>query len=1292
MSAEIQSRTVTEQHSFLSLGGEMGQLIREMDWSANPLGDPGSWSQSLRTIISVVLRSKFPMFLWWGPDLICLYNDAYRPSLGDNGKHPSILGMAAAAAWPEIWDTIEPLIAQVQAGGEATWSEDQLIPIYRNGELQEVYWTFSYSPVEGDNGQVAGVLVICNETTDKVLTYIKLEESKEQLEFAIDAADLGTFDFNPITNKFACNDRLKDWFGLPSAPEIDLRTAIDVMVESDRPRVTEAISKALDYNFGSYDIEYTIINPSTKKEMVLQARGKTWFDDQHIAYRFNGTVEDVTVQVKARREIAESEERFRSMAEGMDILVAVGDESSNASYFNKAWTDLTGKPVADLLGFGWSDLIHPEDKDVYIGSYLAAFEKREVFAGEFRILNKDGNYGWLLAKVRPRFSPDDSFAGYIASCIDITDRKQSEDAFRESERRFRALVENAPFPMGVYTGKDMVVQIINQSILEVWGKGNEVIGKKYADVLPELKGSGIYEQLDGVYTSGQTFEAYNQRIELMIDGALRPYYFNYTFTPLFDATGRVYGVLNTAADVTDLNLANNKIEKSAKEFMQLADSLPAMVWTTDPKGVQIYASARWKEYTGLDPYGEASFAQMVHPDDLPRVIETWTGCLATGDIYKIEVRLRSCTDHYEWFYVNGEPIKDAGGNIEKWIGTFTNINEQKKATEYLAKAFQKVEESEKRFRNVADSAPVLIWLSGMDKKCTWFNKAWLSFTGNPLESELGDGWAAGVHPDDFEHCLETYTRSFDNRAEFYMEYRLKCHTGEYRWLSDTGVPRFTMDGVFEGYIGACMDIHKTAIYQQDLKEKEEKLNIVVDASELGIWELDIPDLKPKYSPRYLEIIGHTGSEHPTHEELLSHIHPGDLDMRNEAFTIAFEAGTLHFEARVIWADGSLHWIDARGKVFYDKANKPVKMIGTIRDITDEKNYQEELQEREQKFRLLADSMPQHIWTADPDGNLNYFNQSVYQYSGLTPHQVFKDGWLQIVHPDDRELNIGAWMHSIGTGTDFLIEHRFRRHDGEYRWQLSRAMPQRDADGNVQMWVGTSTDIQAIKEQDQQKDYFISMASHELKTPITSIKGYVQILQATYQDAQDPFLIKSLNIVDRQIITLTNLISDLLDLSKIKAGSLSFNKTDFDIDIVIKEVIGEVKLLNPAHHFIFADVCAIRVHADKDKICQVLINLFTNAVKYSPGSDEITVTCAADDKQVTVSVKDHGIGISKIDQEKIFERFYRVEGKNEKTFPGFGIGLFIASEIIYRHNGTIGVKSEPGKGSVFYFTLPIDTTS
>ena len=268
--------------------------------------------------------------------------------------------------------------------------------------------------------------------------------------------------------------------------------------------------------------------------------------------------------------------------------------------------------------------------------------------------------------------------------------------------------------------------------------------------------------------------------------------------------------------------------------------------------------------------------------------------------------------------------------------------------------------------------------------------------------------------------------------------------------------------------------------------------------------------------------------------------------------------------------------------------------------------------------------------------------------------------------------------------------------------MGRANPVRDELGNIVKWFGTFTEIddakriqQELELGKQRREDFIKMASHELKTPITTIKGYIQLVLNVVKDEEkevSPLLVKSsLLTMDKQVSRLTRLMSELLDLSRIEAGQLELRKESFSLNELVIEIVQDLLYTNNKFSInIYHDFESV-VHADRDRIGQVLTNFLTNAIKYSPGADTIEVRIFRPEKgQVAVSVKDRGIGIAKEDQEKIFERYYRAEGKSEQTYPGFGVGLYIAGEIIQRHNGQIFVESEKGSGSTFSFTVPVET--
>ncbi len=482
-------------------------------------------------------------------------------------------------------------------------------------------------------------------------------------------------------------------------------------------------------------------------------------------------------------------------------------------------------------------------------------------------------------------------------------------------------------------------------------------------------------------------------------------------------------------------------------------------------------------------------------------------------------------------------------------------------------------------------------------------------------------------------------------------------------------------------------MHKQA--EKALKESEERFRTMADNISQLAWMTDKTGWIFWYNKRWFEYTGTTLEETEGWGWRKVH-HPDYVDAVEKKFRNMIEKGKIWEDTFPLRAsDGSYRWFLSRAIPVKNEKGDIIRWFGTNTDITEIIKFEQELKTSETRFRMLADSMPQIVWAADINGKLTYINKAFYNYTGLSYSDNIKEKWIDIIHPEDREESIQEWNECISSGREFNIEHRFRSHDGLYRWQLSRAVPLKDANGNIEIWVATSTDIQNIKELDQQKDHFISIASHELKTPITSIKGYIQILLSTYIESEDEFLKKSLTAVDKQIVKLTNLISDLLDLSKLKLGNLHLVKESFNMNELIEEVVEEIKLINKDYQIDVIFQTDAKIFADKERLAQVIINFLTNAIKYSPQNKIIQVKSFVKNNHITVVVKDQGIGINKKSQERIFERFYRVEGKNEATYPGFGIGLFISSEIIHRHNGKIGVKSTPGKGSEFYFSLPID---
>jgi len=445
----------TRAYPFLQGGGEMGKLTRSYDWSKTPLGKPEYWPQSLRTTVAMILSSRFPMFLWWGEDLIQFYNDAYRPSLGNDGKHPQALGQKGFECWPEIWEVIYPLIYQVQSTGEATWSEDQLIPIFRNNKIEDVYWTLSFSPIFGDFDSIEGVLVVCQETTQTVQNVLKLRQSETRFEALIAAA--------PI--------------------------AIGLFVGRD---------------------------------LIIDMHNQTFAQ-----------------------------------------IVGKGD-------------NIIGKPLAEVM----PELITENQPFLKILDNVYTSGKIfETFGTRVDIVQngimKQGYYDFSYT---PLFDADENVYAILDIAVDVTEQVLAKIRLIQSEENLRNTILRAPVAMCILRGTEHVVDIANERMIEIWGKTfAEVTNKPIFEGVPEAKNQGFEKLLHDVYTTGKTFTAQGVPISLSRGNKTEIVFVNFVYQAYKEADDTISGIIAVVTDVTDQVLARQKIEEIvAQRTTELAEANKAL--------------------------------------------------------------------------------------------------------------------------------------------------------------------------------------------------------------------------------------------------------------------------------------------------------------------------------------------------------------------------------------------------------------------------------------------------------------------------------------------------------------------------------------------------------------------------------------------------------------------------------------------------------------------------------------------------------------------------------------------
>ena len=437
---------------FLAGGGVMGALTRAYDWSATPLGKPETWPQSLRTAVRILLNTNHPMFIWWGPQLIQFYNAAYRQTMGPE-RHPSALGQPGRECWAEIWPIIGPQIEQVTSGGGATWHENQLVPVTRHGRLEQVYWTYGYSPIDEDDG-IGGVLVVCRDVTRDYLAALALREREAELARVQQLGRIGGLEVD-LTTGFR-NRRSPEYLLIHGLPPDAANETHEDWVRRIHPEDREATEKkfrnAVDGDVREYSVQYRIIRPSDGETRWISVTSTIARDDSGKAIRLVGAHTDVTEQVLAERALRQSEERYRRLADQLaelnatlaqrveektrerdriwnvsqDLLV-VADRNGVWQTVNPAWTRTLGWSEAERLNRTSEWLEHPDDngRTRAQARKLGATETTVRFESRFR--HKDGSYRWLSWT-----GVSDNDRNY-AVARDVTSEKVAAERLRATE-------------------------------------------------------------------------------------------------------------------------------------------------------------------------------------------------------------------------------------------------------------------------------------------------------------------------------------------------------------------------------------------------------------------------------------------------------------------------------------------------------------------------------------------------------------------------------------------------------------------------------------------------------------------------------------------------------------------------------------------------------------------------------------------------------------------------------------------------------------------------------------------
>ncbi|HKQ74714.1 MAG TPA: chemotaxis protein CheB [Blastocatellia bacterium] len=542
---------------------------------------------------------------------------------------------------------------------------------------------------------------------------------------------------------------------------------------------------------------------------------------------------------------------------------------------------------------------------------------------------------------------------------------------------------------------------------------------------------------------------------------------------------------------------------------------------------------------------------------------------------------------------------------------------------------------------------------------------------------------------------------------------LEAQDTEGRWYSMRVRPYKTLDNKIDGAVIALVDIDALKRSEAEIQEARDYAEAIVRTTRDPLLILNA-DLRVhtaneayyytfKVSPaesegRLIYDLSNGQWNIPRLRELLEDILPRNSFFNDFEVTHDFETigrRTMLLNARKL----------------SDASGQPARILLGIQDITELKRAQEALRESAERFRFMAESMPQKIFTAQSNGEVDYFNRQWTEFTGLSFEQIKVWDWTRLIHPDDVEETVRRWQRSMDTGEPFQFEHRFRRADDEYRWHLSRAHAMRDSEGKVLMWIGSNTDIDYVKRAEAErelllaseqqarqeaetanhvKDEFLATLSHELRSPLNSIQGWADLLLSGGLDEQAAA--RAIEIIARNARAQNQLIADLLDVSRITTGKLRFETGVIDLIQVIEAAAETVRPAAEAKGVelqLRLDPAAGPVSGDDTRLQQVVWNLLSNAIRSTPRGGRVEMRLERDGAQAAIIVRDTGEGISADLLPHIFDRFRQADGTTTRQHGGLGLGLAIVRHLVEAHGGQVNASSEgAGHGATFKVKLPL----
>ncbi|HYQ91790.1 MAG TPA: PAS domain S-box protein, partial [Candidatus Competibacteraceae bacterium] len=617
------------------------------------------------------------------------------------------------------------------------------------------------------------------------------------------------------------------------------------------------------------------------------------------------------------------------------------------------------------------------------------------------------------------------------------------------------------------------------------------------------------------------------------------------------------------------------------------------------------------------------------------------------------------------------------------------------------RAAKAAEHTLRQYKQIVAAIPDSVSLVDRQYRYQIINAEYLRRTGKPETAIVGHSVAEVMGEAVFQHLVQQHLdRGLQGQTEHYQSWFEFAASGR-QFIDVIYSPYRDEQNELAGVVVTARDITSLKQAEEALHQSEQRLTLALSAAHAGAWEWNVMTKQAIWSEENYRLLGLVpGNVEAHYDRWLECVHPDErADMKQCMDQAMAQGRDLNIECRVVWPDGSLHWVHNVGKMRYDETGKPVAMYGIQIDITERKRAEQVLRESERRFATLANSAPVLIWVTGPD-RCEFINQAYATFFGVEEASIQEHDQISSIHPEDRQGYLDLYHRALAQRAPFETQVRRRRADGCYRWMKSSGQPRFSATGEWLGYAGCLLDITELKQAedtlrqaDQRKDEFLAMLAHELRNPLAPIRSAVQILERL--GPAEPKQQWARDVIERHVKHLARLVDDLLDSARLVQGKITLKKEPVELATIIQQTVEAAQpLLDARQHQFHLTMphSTVWLEGDPVRLVQVLFNLLDNAAKYTEPGGRIELEAEALGAEVAVRVRDNGPGLPPALLSRVFELFEQGEHTLDRAQGGLGIGLTLVRRLVELHGGRVEAHSaSPGQGAEFTVWLPVQAT-